>query len=272
MVVDVSQFIIMLVPIMNMLIPFLIKNKDKESYIISLDANSLHYTAMCYKLPQGEPKLDNNISEYTHKYTQNLHPNGKYSHTFVVDIHYPKNLHDRDFEYPLLTVHVIPKGKKVKKLMSIFYDKYKNTISVLMLKYILEKGLELIKVHYVIYAEQFKFMEPYILLNNEKRTQCSIKKYKMDVESWKLMNNSVFGMQSEYMIKYMDRRFANNENEAKKLAGKVTFKDFHILSENVALWDMKKTNIFLNQYLFDLQFLKYIKVWNVSELNRCRVM
>ena len=86
------------------------------------------------------------------------------------------------------------------------------------------------------------------------------------------MNNSVFGMQSEYMIKYMDRRFANNENEAKKLAGKVTFKDFHILSENVALWDMKKTNIFLNQYLFDLQFLKYIKVWNVSELNRCRVM
>ena len=49
------------------------------------------------------------------------------------------------------------------------------------------------------------------------------------------MNNSVFGMQSEYMIKYMDRRFANNENEAKKLAGKVAFKDFHILSENVAL-------------------------------------
>ena len=49
------------------------------------------------------------------------------------------------------------------------------------------------------------------------------------------MNNSVFGMQSEYMIKYMDRRFANNENEAKKLAGKVTCKNFHILSENVAL-------------------------------------
>ena len=33
----------------------------------------------------------------------------------------------------------------------------------------------------------------------------------------------------------MDIRFENNENEPKKLAGKVTFKDFHILSENVAL-------------------------------------
>ena len=27
------------------------------------------------------------------------------------------------------------------------------------------------------------------------------------------MNNSVFSKQSENMIKYMDRRFANNENE-----------------------------------------------------------
>ena len=33
----------------------------------------------------------------------------------------------------------------------------------------------------------------------------------------------------------MDRRFENHENEAKKLTGKVIFKDFHILSENVAL-------------------------------------
>ena len=52
--------------------PIFDKNKDKESYIISLDANSLYSTAMCYKLPQGKPKFENNISKYTHKYTQNL--------------------------------------------------------------------------------------------------------------------------------------------------------------------------------------------------------
>ena len=44
-----------------MLIQILIK-KDKESYTISLDANSLYSTAMCYKLPYGEPKFDNDIS------------------------------------------------------------------------------------------------------------------------------------------------------------------------------------------------------------------
>ena len=49
------------------------------------------------------------------------------------------------------------------------------------------------------------------------------------------MNNSVISKQSENMIKCMDRRFTNHENEAKKLTGKVTFKDFYILSENIAL-------------------------------------
>ena len=41
--------------------PIFDKNKNKESYVISLEGNSLYSTEMCYKLPQGEPKFDNNI-------------------------------------------------------------------------------------------------------------------------------------------------------------------------------------------------------------------
>ena len=74
------------------------------------------------------------------------------------------------------------------------------------------------------------------------------------------MNNSVFNRKSENMIKYMDRRFENHENEAKKLTGKVIFKDFHILSENVALWDMKKANI-----LLDKQILIWFKILEISK-------
>ena len=33
-------------------------NNEKESYIISLDANSLHVSAMCYELQYGEIKFD----------------------------------------------------------------------------------------------------------------------------------------------------------------------------------------------------------------------
>ena len=67
------------------------KNKDDESYIVSLDANSLYSIAMCYKLPYREPKFDNNVSKYTVDYISNLDPHGCFCYIFVVDIHYPIN-------------------------------------------------------------------------------------------------------------------------------------------------------------------------------------
>ena len=77
------------------------KNKDIESYLPSLDVNSLYPTAMTYKLPYGEFKYDNNISKYTTEYILNLIPHGKDFYVFVVDISCPKELHNilRDFRY-----------------------------------------------------------------------------------------------------------------------------------------------------------------------------
>ena len=43
-------------------------NNDKESYIISLDGNSLYASAMCYELQYGETKFDHNIFKYTVEY------------------------------------------------------------------------------------------------------------------------------------------------------------------------------------------------------------
>ena len=154
------------------------KNKDEESYIVSLDANSLYSTAMCYKLPFGEPKFDNNISKYNIEYILNLDHYGNYCYIFVVDIRYPNKLQDRDNEFPILCDKFIPSGDNTKKLMSTFY----YTISLYMLKYCLEKGLKLKKNHYVIYAEQSDFMKSYITFNNEKRTECSINKDKFGVD------------------------------------------------------------------------------------------
>ena len=120
-----------------------------------------------------------------------------------MDIHYPKKFHDRDFEFPILCDQAIPlcDKNKTKKLMSTCYDKKNYTLSHHMLKYCLEKGLKLKKIHYVIYAEQSDYMKPYIFLNNEKRTKCSINKDKMGVELFKLMSKSNFGKQIENVTK-----------------------------------------------------------------------
>ena len=66
------------------------KEEDEESYIISLDANSLYASAMCYKLPHGEPKFDNDFSKYTTEHILSLDRYGEYLYVFVVDIHYSK--------------------------------------------------------------------------------------------------------------------------------------------------------------------------------------
>ena len=117
-------------------------NKEKESCIISLDENSLYASAMCYKLPYGETKFDHTISNYTTEYILNLNPYGQHLFVFVVDIHYPKKFHDRDFEFPILCDQSVLPNDKTKKLMSTFHDKKNYTISLHMLKYCLEKGLE----------------------------------------------------------------------------------------------------------------------------------
>ena len=48
------------------------KEKDEESYIISLNANSFYASTMCYKLPFGKPKFDKDVTKYTVDYILNL--------------------------------------------------------------------------------------------------------------------------------------------------------------------------------------------------------
>ena len=88
-------------------------NNEKESYIISLDPNSLYVSAMCYELQYGEIKFDCNIFKYTDEHILNLNPYGEYLHVSVVDIYYPKHLHERDFEFPILCEQSIPPNDKV---------------------------------------------------------------------------------------------------------------------------------------------------------------
>ena len=49
------------------------------------------------------------------------------------------------------------------------------------------------------------------------------------------MSNSNFGKQIEKVRKYKDKRIANNDDEAKKIASKVILNNWHISSEFVTL-------------------------------------
>ena len=61
-------------------------NNEKESYIISLDVNSLYASAMCYKIQYAEIKSDYNISKYTIEYMLNLDPYERYMFLLLIYI------------------------------------------------------------------------------------------------------------------------------------------------------------------------------------------
>ena len=87
-----------------------------------------------------------------------------------------------------------------------------------MLKYCLEKGTIVKKVHHVTYAKQSDFMKPYINFNNEKRTECSKNKDKFVADQCKSRSNSKFGEQIENKKQCKDVKIANTSNKAKKFA------------------------------------------------------
>ena len=117
-----------------------------------------------------------------------------------------------------------------------------------MQKYCLEKELKLKKIHQVIYDKQSKFMKSFISLNNGKRTECSINQNKIVVELFKRRNNANVGKQIENIRKYKDTRIANNVDEAKKTATKVTLNHWYIFSEKLTLYEMKSLTFYwINQ-------------------------
>ena len=91
--------------------------------------------------------------------------------------------------YVIIVFHQV---KLKKKLMSTFYDKENYNISLLMLKYCLEKRTLLKKEHHVIYAKQSNFMKTFINFNNKKTAECSKNKDKFHADQCKSRNNSNF--------------------------------------------------------------------------------
>ena len=90
-------------------------------------------------MPYEQPQFVNEIKKYTINFILSLDINGDYCYIFNVDMHYPRKLHDGDFEFPILCEQTISPNDKTKKLMSTFYDKENYKISFINLQYCLKK-------------------------------------------------------------------------------------------------------------------------------------
>lgn len=87
-------------------------------------------------------------------------------------------------------------------------------------------------------------MAPYIAFNTEKRKGA---KDDFEKDLFKLLNNAVFGKSMEDVRKRRDIRFATTQEQFRKLVVKANFQSFKILSENLVVVQLRKTEIVLDK-------------------------
>ena len=96
---------------------------------------------------------------------------------------------------------------KNKKIILNLKDKTKYVVHIRNLKYYLQQGLELTKVHRCLRFNQGRWLAKWITFNTNKRKEVTtaFEKY-----LFKLMNNAVFGKTMENVRIHMDFELVDN--------------------------------------------------------------
>ena len=126
-------------------------------------------------------------------------------------------------------------------------NKKKYVVDFRLLKFYIQHGLILRKIHRGIKYHQRAWMAPYIALNQQMREQA---KTPFEKEIFKLMNNSVFGKTLENQKKRTSIRLLTNEHKFRQMTAKPQFMDARIYSENLCVVECQKTRLWINKLFY----------------------
>ena len=233
----------------------------RSKYIGYLDANNLYGWSMSQFMPWGEFKwlTDEQISQFC---LNDIPDDSELGYILEVDLEYPTTLHDNHSDYPLapesmkisnemlspfsqkLKENLQVKGQPTTKLIPNLHDKTKYITHYKNLKFYLQQGMILKKVHRIIQFKQSPWMKKYIDFNTRMRKQATSD---FEKDFFKLMVNSVFGKTMENLRNRMNVELVNTPERIKKLCAKPAFKTFKIFNEDLTAVHMAKTKLVLNR-------------------------
>ena len=232
------------------------------SYIKGLDANNLYGWAMSQPLPvEGfEWLTPQELDTIVWTAQKDDQPTG---YILKVDLDYPPELHDLHNDYPLAPDRLIVKDEWLSekqidlrvqyklgradhstKLIPNLMNKRGYIIHYRVLKFYLEHGLVLKKVHAGIKFRQSAWLSPYILQNQNKRAEAE---NDFEREFFKLMNNSVYGKTVENLKKRTDIKLLQDVQAVQRLVEKPHFMDVRVFSEDLCAVELRKTQLCINR-------------------------
>lgn len=240
-------------------------DKSKPStYIQYLDANNLYGWGMCQPLPYSDFKFVNGKlfdKLQDSEEILGLDPEGTKGYMFEIDLEYPDELHDLHTDYPVapesraidyseLSKYAKDKADlfnlssgKTKKLVPTLYKKTKYVCHFRNLRFYIQQGLKVTKIHRIIEFTQKAFMKPYIEFNTSMRAKA---RNDFEKDFYKLMNNSVFGKTMENVRNRSNLKLCTNDKLEKMISSPLC-KGWRNICPNLTLIDQFKKNVTLDK-------------------------
>ena len=236
-----------------------------ERHIFYMDMNNLYGKEMSEYLPQSRFKIVDSLTEtgkdlieFVEKHITEIPDNLECGFFIGVDLEYPTNLHDEHKDFPLAAEHF--NGK----LCLTLNDKIKYGTDYRCLKFYINNGLILKKIHYIILYNQIDWMRSYIEFNTQKRKEA---KSQIEKDFYKLLNNSIYGKTIENIRKRKDiKACVDGEQVAKKIRNPL-YKHRTVIDENLVLVHMRKNKliydkpIYVGCIILELAKLRMYKFW-----------
>ena len=208
------------------------------------------------------------LIEFVEKHITEIPDNLECGFFIGVDLEYPTNLHDEHKDLPLAAEHF--NGK----LCLTLNDKIKYGTDYRCLKFYINNGLILKKIHYIIIYNQIDWMRSYIEFNTQKRKEA---KSQIEKDFYKLLNNSIYGKTIENIRKRKNiKACVDGEQVAKKIRNPL-YKHRTVIDENLVLVHMRKNKLiydkpltFLNKYPMEClyAFKYFILIYNLFTLTK----
>ena len=250
----------------NPLVPGYDPSKPTK-YLMYLDMNNLYGHALRDYLPISgfrflqKWEIDRLIPRLTYLSDEN-----EKGYMLEVDLEYPSSLHDAHNDYPLAAEHVnitenmlSPYAKELldklgkkppkhnEKLLPNLMNKQNYVLHYRLLKFYLNMGLKLTKVHRVIEFNQSRWLAPYIDFNTQKRTEATTE---FEKNLYKLCNNAIFGKMCEDLRKRTKVHLVTEQVQAERYVAKPTYDSFKIINSDVTMVKLTNSEILWNKPTF----------------------
>jgi len=225
------------------------------TWVPDIDANNLYGVAMEFRMPIGEYRWLSREEIALIDWQAQIDDQDT-GYTVECDLDYPPELHDAHNDYPLAPEKIqinysclsqtqveisrsyrINRSSTCVKLMPNLMDKRFYVCDYLNLKFYMDHGLKLIRVHRVIAFRQTRWLKPYMELNSQLRKNA---KQEHEKDLYKKMNNSTYGKTCENLTKRSDIRLVTTQEQMKRLTDQPHCQSFKIFGESLAAIQMEK--------------------------------